>query len=143
MNIQEKVSKDFIKARKDHDTLKINVLRIIKSHFDTYKIDHQREMTEEETINYLLKEQKQTDEAIDFAEKANREDLVKENHEKRSIITSYLPKMMTKKEVQDYLIVKGVPSLSMKEAMKLAMGELNGKAEKKMISQIVKELLGK
>lgn len=100
-------------------------------------------MTEEETINYLLKEQKQTDEAIEFAEKANREDLVKENHEKLAMITSYLPKMMSKEEIQDYLILKGVPSLSMKEAMKLAMGELNGKAEKKIISQVVKELLGK
>ncbi|UJF16348.1 GatB/YqeY domain-containing protein [Jeotgalibaca sp. MA1X17-3] len=143
MNIQEKVSKDFIQARKNRDTLKINVLRIIKSHFDTYKIDHQKEMTEEETINYLLKEQKQTNEAIEFAEKANREDLVKENREKLAIITSYLPKMMTKEEIQDYLILKDVPSLSMKDAMKLAIGELNGKAEKKMISQVVKELLGK
>lgn len=143
MTLQEQISKDFIQARKNHDTLKTNVLRIIKAHFDAFKIDHQKEMTEEEVINYLLKEQKQTEEAIEFAEKASREDLIKENNEKLAIISSYLPKMMSKEEIQDYLILKDVASLSMKDAMKLAMGELNGKAEKKIISQVVKELLEK
>ena len=143
MAIKERINKDFVQARKDHDTLKTNVLRIIKSHFDAYQIDNQKEMTEEEEINYILKEQKQTEEAIDFSEKANREDLVKENQEKLAIISSYLPRMMSKEEIKEYLVEKGVPSLSMKDAMKVAMGELNGKAEKRNISQVVKELLNK
>lgn len=143
MTIKEQISKDFIQARKERDTLKTNVLRIIKAHFDAYKIDYQKEMTEEEEINYLLKEQKQTEEAIDFAQKADREELVKENQEKLAIISSYLPQMMSKEEIRDYLIEKDVPSLSMSDAMKVAMGELNGKAEKRTISQVVKELLGK
>ena len=143
MAIKERINKDFVQARKDHDTLKTNVLRIIKSHFDAYQIDNQKEMTEEEEINYILKEQKQTEEAIDFSEKANREDLVKENQEKLAIISSYLPRMMSKEEIKEYLVEKGVPSLSMKDAMKVAMSELNGKAEKRNISQVVKELLNK
>lgn len=143
MGIKEQVNKDFIQARKDRDTLKTNVLRIIKSHFDAYKIDHQKEMTAQEEINYLLKEQKQTEEAIDFAKKAGRSDLVEENQAKLQIITSYLPEMMSEEEIKSYLIEKGVPSLPMKDAMKLAMTELDGKAEKKLVSQIVKQLLGK
>ena len=143
MAIKERINKDFVQARKDHDTLKTNVLRIIKSHFDAYQIDNQKEMTEEEEINYILKEQKQTEEAIDFSEKANRDDLVKENQEKLAIISSYLPRMMSKEEIKEYLVEKGVPSLSMKDAMKVAMSELNGKAEKRNISQVVKELLNK
>ena len=143
MAIKERINKDFVQARKDHDTLKTNVLRIIKSHFDAYQIDNQKEMTEEEEINYILKEQKQTEEAIEFSEKASRDDLVKENQEKLAIISSYLPKMMSKEEIKEYLVEKGVPSLSMKDAMKVAMSELNGKAEKRNISQVVKELLNK
>ncbi|MGP6139539.1 MULTISPECIES: GatB/YqeY domain-containing protein [unclassified Jeotgalibaca] len=143
MTIKEQVSKDFIQARKDRDTLKTNVLRIIKSHFDAFKIDEGRDMDEKEQINYLLKEQKQTEEAITFAKEANRDDLVEENQAKLAIISSYLPQMMTEEEVRTFLTEKGVPDMAMKDAMKLAMGELDGKAEKKMVSQIVKELLGK
>ena len=141
MTINEQISKDFIQARKDRDTLKTNVLRIIKSHFDAFKIDEGREMTDTEQINYLLKEQKQTEEALTFAKDASRADLVEENEAKLAIISNYLPKMMTESEVREYLTEKGVGDMVMKDAMKLAMGDLDGKAEKKMVSQIVRELL--
>lgn len=143
MTIQEQVSKDFIQARKDKDKLKTDVLRIIKSHFDAFKIDNGREMDDKEQVNYLLKEQKQTEEAITFAKEANRADLVEENQAKREIIGAYLPQMMTEAEVTEFLTEKGVPDMAMKDAMKLAMSELNGKAEKRMVSQVVKKLLAK
>lgn len=143
MTIQEQVSKDFIQARKDKDKLKTDVLRIIKSHFDAFKIDNGREMDDKEQVNYLLKEQKQTEEAITFAKEADRADLVEENQAKREIIGAYLPQMMTEAEVTEFLTKKGVPDMAMKDAMKLAMSELNGKAEKRMVSQVVKKLLAK
>lgn len=143
MTIQEQVSKDFIQARKDKDKLKTDVLRIIKSHFDAFKIDNGREMDDKEQVNYLLKEQKQTEEAITFAKEADRADLVEENQAKREIIGAYLPQMMTEAEVTEFLTEKGVPDMAMKDAMKLAMSELNGKAEKRMVSQVVKKLLAK
>ena len=143
MTIQEQVSKDFIQARKDKDKLKTDVLRIIKSHFDAFKIDNGREMDDKEQVNYLLKEQNQTEEAITFAKEADRADLVEENQAKREIIGAYLPQMMTEAEVTEFLTKKGVPDMVMKDAMKLAMSELNGKAEKRMVSQVVKKLLAK
>lgn len=143
MTIKEQVSRDFIQARKDRDTLRANVLRLFKAHFDAYKIDNQRDMDEAEEINYMLKEQKQTEEALSFAKDAGREDLVQENEAKLEIISSYLPKMMAEEDIRTYLEEKGVPNMEMKDAMKLAMNELNGKAEKRVISQVVKELLGK
>lgn len=143
MTIKERVGKDFIQARKDRDTLKADVLRLLKSHFDAFKIDNHRDMDETEEINYLLKEQKQTEEALSFARDAGREDLVQENETKLAILSSYLPQMMGEEEVRSYLVEKGVPDMEMKDAMKLAMSELNGKAEKRLISQVVKELLGK
>ena len=143
MTIQEQVSKDFIQARKDKDKLKTDVLRMIKSHFDAFKIDNGREMDDKEQVNYLLKEQKQTEEAITFAKEADRADLVEENQAKREIIGAYLPQMMTEAEVTEFLTKKGVPDMVMKDAMKLAMSELNGKAEKRMVSQVVKKLLAK
>lgn len=143
MTIKEQINKDFIQARKDKEALKISVLRIIKSHFDSFKIDNGRDMDDKEEINYLLKEQKQTEEAIQFANEAGRDDLVQENKEKLAIISSYLPTMMTQEAIESFLTEKGVADMAMKDAMKFSMAELDGKADKKVISQVVKGLLAK
>lgn len=143
MPIRIKINKEFLQARKEKNILKANVLRNIKSHFDSYKIDHGHDMDEKEQINYLLKEQKQTEEALKFAEDADRADLIEENQMKLAIIGGYLPEMMTEDEIRNHLVEAGVPNMNMKDAMKTAMTSLDGKAEKRIISQIVKELLGK
>src|SRR5699024_4351817 len=127
----------------DKEALKISVLRIIKSHFDSFKIDNGRDMDDKEEINYLLKEQKQTEEAIQFANEAGRDDLVQENKEKLAIISNYLPTMMTQEDIESFLTEKGVADMAMKDAMKFSMAELDGKADKKVISQVVKNLLAK
>ena len=106
MTIKEQINKDFIQARKDKEALKISVLRIIKSHFDSFKIDNGRDMDDKEEINYLLKEQKQTEEAIQFANEAGRDDLVQENKEKLAIISNYLPTMMTQEAIESFLTEK-------------------------------------
>ena len=143
MTIKEQINKDFIQARKDKEALKISVLRVIKSHFDSFKIDNGRDMDDKEEINYLLKEQKQTEEAIQFANEAGRDDLVQENKEKLAIISNYLPTMMTQEDIESFLTEKGVSDMAMKDAMKFSMAELDGKADKKIISQVVKNLLAK
>ena len=136
MTIKEQINKDFIQARKDKEALKISVLRIIKSHFDSFKIDNGRDMDDKEEINYLLKEQKQTEEAIQFANEAGRDDLVQENKEKLAIISNYLPTMMTQEDIESFLTEKGVADMAMKDAMKFSMAELDGKADKKVIECI-------
>lgn len=143
MTIKEQINKDFIQARKEKEALKISVLRIIKSHFDSFKIDNGRDMDDKEEINYLLKEQKQTEEAIQFSNEAGRDDLVQENKEKLAIISNYLPTMMTQEDIESFLTEKGVADMAMKDAMKFSMAELDGKADKKVISQVVKNLLAK
>ena len=139
MTIKEQINKDFIQARKDKEALKISVLPIIKSHFDSFKIDNGRDMDDKEEINYLLKEQKQTEEAIQFANEAGRDDPVQENKEKLAIISNYLPTMMTQEAIESFLTEKGVADMAMKDAMKFSMAELDGKADKKVISQVVKK----
>ena len=64
MTLKEKVNKDFIQARKDKDTLKADLLRLIKTEYDSFLIDNKREMTEAEEIHVFLKDIKKNNEAI-------------------------------------------------------------------------------
>lgn len=56
MTLKETVNKDFIQARKDKDTLKADVLRLIKTEYDSFIIDNKREMTEAEEIHVFMKD---------------------------------------------------------------------------------------
>ena len=82
MTLKEKVNKDFIQARKDKDTLKADVLRLIKTEYDSFLIDNKREMTEAEEIHVFLKDIKKNNEAIDYAKQVDRTDLIEENQKK-------------------------------------------------------------
>lgn len=141
MTLKEQVNKDFIQARKDKDTLKADVLRLIKTEFDSFLIDNKRDMTDAEQINVFLKDIKKTNEAIAYAKQVGREDLIEENNKKLEILESYTPKMMDEGEIRFFLEENNVPSMALKDAMKFAMGALNGKADKAVVSQIIKELL--
>jgi uncharacterized protein len=141
MTLKEQVNKDFIQARKDKDTLKADVLRLIKTEYDSFLIDNKRDMTDAEQINVFLKDIKKTNEAIVYAKQVGREDLIEENNNKLAILESYTPKMMDEDEIRSFLEENNVPSMALKDAMKFAMGALNGKADKAVVSQIIKELL--
>lgn len=141
MTLKEQVNKDFIQARKEKNTLKADVLRLIKTEFDSFLIDKKREMTDAEQINVFLKDIKKTNEAIAFAQQVGREDLIEENKKKLVILEGYTPKMMDEAEIRAFLEENKVSGMALKDAMKFAMGALNGKADKAVVSQIVKDLL--
>lgn len=139
MTLKDKVNKDFIQARKDKDTLKADILRLIKTEYDSFLIDNKREMTEAEEINVFLKDIKKTNEAIAFAKQVERTDLIEENQKKLAILEAYVPKMMDEREVRFFLAENGVAEMSLKDAMKFSMQVLDGKADKALVSKIIKE----
>ena len=143
MTLKERVNKDFIQARKDKDTLKAYVLRLIKTEYDSFLIDNKREMTEAEEIHVFLRDIKKNNEAIDYAKQVNRTDLIEENQKKLAILEAYVPKMMDEREVRFFLDENGVAEMPLKDAMKFSMQVLDGKADKALVSKIIKELLAK
>lgn len=143
MTLKEQVNKDFIQARKDKDTLKANVLRLIKTEYDSFVIDNKREMTEAEEIHVFLKDIKKNNEAIDYAKQVDRTDLIEESQKKLAILEAYVPKMMDEREVRFFLAENGIAKMQLKDAMKFSMQVLDGKADKALVSKIIKELLSK
>ena len=100
MTLKEKVNKDFIQARKDKDTLKADLLRLIKTEYDSFLIDNKREMTEAEEIHVFLKDMKKNNEAIDYAKQVDRTDLIEENQQKLAMLAAYVPNTMAEHEVR-------------------------------------------
>ena len=97
---------------------------------------------DEMTDQAILKELKTVKEQIDTCP-ANRTDLLEEYTKRYEIIQEYAPKMMSEDEVLSYLQEHFADVLATKNKgmiMKAVMADLKGKADGKVISQIVGEL---
>ena len=97
----------------------------------------------EDMVNQVvLKELKSVKEQIDTCP-ASREDLLAEYKARYDVMSEFAPKLLSAEEVKEILTSKFVDVLATKNKgmiMKTVMGELKGKADGKVINQVVAEL---
>ncbi len=90
----------------------------------------------------ILKELKSVKEQIDTCPES-RQDLKDEYQARYDVIAKYAPKLMDASEIKDYLTEKHadlIASGNKGQIMKTIMPELKGKADGKVINQVVAEL---
>lgn len=103
-------------------------------------------ITPERELQMLQKMVKQRRDSISEFEKANRTDLIAKEKEEIAVIEKYLPAMMSEDEVREVVkkVIAETGATSQKEMGKV-MGavskQLAGKADNKMIADLVKSLL--
>ena len=103
-------------------------------------------LEDDKVIEILAKEVKQRKEAMLEFEKGNRQDLVDQNKSEIEVLLGYLPQQLSEEEILQ--IVKEtateVGANNMKDMGKLMSAvrpKVVGKADGKLVSQIVKEYL--
>ncbi|MER1999319.1 MAG: GatB/YqeY domain-containing protein [Lysinibacillus sp.] len=129
-------------AMKNKDVLAKGVLTLVKSALDSAEKEKGSELTEAEEIAVINREVKQTNQALEGAQAAGREDLIEKEMAKLELLKSFLPKQLSEEEIATALTEAGVTTgMNMGDAMKIAKPLLNGKAEGAVISKIVKTLI--
>ncbi|PDZ94004.1 glutamyl-tRNA amidotransferase [Bacillus cereus] len=140
--LKEQLMNDLKQAMKEKDTVKKNVIILIRAGISNSEKENKRELTKEEEIAIVRKELKQTKEALQIAEKANRQDIVESEKLKIAVIELYLPAQLSEEEVHDILIKLNVAKTAkMKDVMQLMQTEVAGRADGSLVSRIVKEYL--
>lgn len=133
---------DMKTAMKEKDAVRKGVINLIRAGIKNQELELKRELTEEEEIQVVQRELKQTKQSLEEAEKANREDIVEGEKVKITIIEQYLPKQLSKEELLELIkslgIEKGTP---MGQAIGQVMKEVAGRAEGKVVSETVREYL--
>ncbi|MEX1010943.1 MAG: GatB/YqeY domain-containing protein [Balneolaceae bacterium] len=150
MSIKEQILNDLKSAMKARESEKLRVLRSIKSALLEKEISERKggeaELSEEQTIQVLMKAAKQRKESISQFTDGGREDLAENEERELEIISSYLPEMMDEEEVRKIIREKiekmGLSDPSeMGRLMGVLMGELKGKADGAIVSRVAKEEL--
>ncbi|HWB63341.1 MAG TPA: GatB/YqeY domain-containing protein, partial [Chitinophagales bacterium] len=103
-------------------------------------------VTPEKEVQMLQKMVKQRRDSITEFEKANRQDLIAKEKEEVSVIEKYLPAMMSEEEVREVVkkAIADTGATSQKEmgkVMGVVSKQLAGKADNKLVADVVKGLL--
>jgi len=130
------------------DEAKLRALRAIKSAILLAKTSEAgKELSEEDETKMLQKLVKQRKESIDIYMQQNRADLAKTEQEEVAVIELFLPKMMSEDEIREALkgIIESVGAKSpaeMGKVMGAATKHFAGTADNKIVSMLVKQMLG-
>ena len=145
MSTHNKIREDLNAALKGGEKDRTGVLRMMLAELhnkEKEKPADKQSLTEEETIAVLKKEVRKRKEAVELFRKGNREDLAKKDEAELKIIGEYLPPELDPKEIEaivERLIAAGNKEFNM--LMRETMKELAGRADGKVVSEIVKEKL--
>lgn len=150
MGLEQKVMAEMKDAMKSKNEAALRGLRAIKAAIIIAKTSEGAggELKEEDETKLLQKLVKQRRDSLEIFEKQNREDLAQKEQEEISIIERFLPKQMTAEELRTQLseIISQLGASSpadMGKVMAVATKQFAGKADGKVISAAVKELLSK
>lgn len=128
---------------------RLEPLRAVKAAFLNARAEHGSDyvLSEEEELKIIQKLVKQRKDSADIYKEQNRDDLYQKEMMDYEVISEFMPAQMGEADIRAYLqtLIKEMGATSMQQ-MGMVMGraskELAGKADGKMISGLVKELLG-
>lgn len=148
MGILSNLTEEIKSAMRAKDSLKLESLRAIKSAVllaQTAK-GGGAELSDEEAIKILQRLVKQRKESASIFRDQGRSDLATPEEAQAEVIASFLPEQLSEEEVakvvSEIIVKTGAEGMKdMGKVMGMASQELSGKAEGKMIANLVKQQL--
>ena len=135
----DEVRADMVKAMKAKDKDTKETLSMLLAALKNKAIDKRADLTPEEETQVILKEIKQTKETLDMTP-ADRTEIIEECNKRLAVLEQYAPKMMDEAEIKAYIEEKFADVLATGnkgQIMKAVMGDLKGKADGKLVNEIV------
>ena len=100
MVLLEKITEDYKQAMKDHNEVKKLALNYLLAQIKNKKIELRSDLTDDDVIAVVKKEIKSINESLLFLEKANKASEIEIESNKREILQSYLPAMLSREQTE-------------------------------------------
>ncbi len=146
MNIEEKINSEIKTAMLAKDAKRLEALRAIKSVILLLKTSPEG-LTDDSVNKALQKEVKKRRESADIYKTQNRPDLETDELDQARVLEEFLPKQMSEDEIRAELskIIAATGATGpgdLGKVMGAASKAFAGKADNKVVSALVKQLLG-
>ena len=148
MTLYEKLTEDIKNAMRNKDKDSLSTIRLLKSAIDLNRINNKLdEITDDLVIEVASKQVKTHRESIEEFLRGGRKDLADNLEREIKLISAYLPEQLSKEEIENVLneifdIVKPESKKDIGKIMKEANARLKGRADFKVVSEIVNAKLG-
>ncbi|GEM_PF-401557 len=144
--LMQKLKQDQIKALKEKDQKRLEIIRYILSKLKNLQIEKRSELSDQEIIQVLRKIQKELKESLEFAEKNNRQDLKEEYKTQLEILQQYLPAELSDEQLKEKIknIIQQNKDLFQQKPASLigiCVRQLKSSASPQRISRIVQEFI--
>jgi hypothetical protein len=146
MNMQERVTAEMTQAAKGGDRARLSILRFALAALKNREKELRRTPSDEEAIQVLAGLVKKGKESIAQFKDGNRHDLVDKEQREIEILQALLPQQLTPEELADEIskVVEELGASTPKDlgkVMKTLMPKIAGRADGKMVSDMVRRTL--
>ncbi|KPL85733.1 MULTISPECIES: GatB/YqeY domain-containing protein [Herpetosiphon] len=146
MSIQQQLQEDMKNAMRNKEQQRLDTIRMMLASLKNAQIDLRRELDEVEAVGVIQKEAKRRRDAMAEYNKANRPDLAASEEVELAMIEAYLPTMLSadelRPEIAAIIAELGATSIAdLSKVMPAAMQRFKGKAEGRVINEVVRSLL--
>lgn len=146
MTLKEQLAADLKTALKAGDETRKNAIRALQAAIKQSEVDRRTDLGDDDVLALIQKEAKSRRESIADAQKAGRADLVAAYEAELAVMEAYLPQALTREELMAMakaaIAEAGATNVKQQGAvMKLLAPRTKGRADGKLVSEIVRELL--
>ena len=144
--LKEKLLEDLKKCMKNKNTVRKNVVQMVRAAILQVEKDKQITLNDDQIIDIIAKESKKRKDSLADYEKSGREDLIAQINEEIEVLAEYLPKQLSEEELENIIreVIEEQGATSMKDmgkVMKVAKEKIGAASDGKTINEVVKKLL--
>jgi len=146
MSLLDRLTEDMKSAMKAGEAVRLGTIRLLRGQIKEAAIDKRADLTDDEMLGVLANAAKKRREAIEAYQNANRQDLAGKEEAELAVIQSYLPAALDAAEIEaiiDRAIIEaGAQTIrDLGKVMPLVMSATKGRADGKMVSEMVRRKL--
>jgi uncharacterized protein YqeY len=146
MSLKETLLEDMKTAMREKDTLKKNAIQMVRSAILQVEKDSRVTLDDDSIIDVIGKEVKKRRDSLSEFEKSGRQDLIDNLKTEIDVLMQYLPEQLSEEELEKIVkqAIQDTGASSMKDigkVMQAVMPNVKGRADGKIINQIIKKIL--
>jgi len=146
MSLKEHLQRDLQDAMRARDEQRKLALRMALTAVQLAEVEQRGTLDDAAIVEVIRKEVRRREDALEMVRQAGRVDTIAEDEAQLAILRSYLPQPLPAEAlteiVRDAIAeAQAVSPADMGKVMKLIMPRVQGKADGRLVSQVVRELL--
>lgn len=146
VGIKEQLTEDMKRAAKERAKARLSTIRLALASIQNKEKELRRELSEQEAFQVIAGLIKKSKESIEQFKAGQRDDLVEKEEQEIAVLQALLPQQLTPEELE-MEIAKAVEETEasapqdMGKVMKILMPRIAGRAEGKVVNELVRKRL--